>query len=425
MIKKYIEMLDKSPTSFNATKTIVERLEKQGYKRLVRNEKVKANSKYYATKNNSSIIAFNIPEDINDLAFNIVASHLDCPSFKLKPDTLIKDGKYVRLNLEAYGGVIMSTWLDRPLSLAGRVMVKTEQGLLKTEIIKIDETILIIPNVAIHMNRDVNNGYKFNVKNDMRPIISLNQDFNFEQMIKNKCSLNGEVISYDLFLYPTIKAENWGCNKEFISSFHIDNLGCAFSSLEAFLDATKGKNINIYASFDNEEIGSLTQQGADSNFFYDLLTKICKDLDIEYFSTLENSFLISADNAHAHHPNHPEYSDENNKTLLNGGVVIKYNANQSYTSDAYSIAIFKEICERANVSVQYYTNRADLRGGSTLGNLSNAHVSLSSVDIGLPQLAMHSCFETSGKDDYIFMVEALKEFYNSKICVDKELVEIK
>lgn len=423
MLKKYLKQLNDSPTSFNAVSTVIDELEKKGYKSFVTNSQFTWNQKVYLTKNDSSIIALHIPSKKEVHSFQIVASHLDCPGFKLKPDALIIEDGYVKLNVESYGGVILSTWLDRPLSLAGRVMLKVGNK-IQTKIIQIKKDIALIPNVAIHMNREVNNGYKFNVKNDMKPFLSTDTTMKLEDVLKKEVQLEGEVLSYDLFLYPTSEAKQWGLNDEFISSYHIDNLGCAFSSLEAFCQTDDVKSIAIYASFDNEEIGSLTQQGADSNFFYDVLTKVCKDLDLDYLSMLEQSFLVSADNAHAHHPNHPEFSDCKNKTFLNKGVVIKYNANQSYTSDSYSIAIFKELARRSETPLQYYTNRADLRGGGTLGNLSNAHVSLASIDIGLPQLAMHSCCETSGTEDYLSMVQVLKEFYRSRIDKNKDEIEI-
>lgn len=414
MKKKNLELLNDSPTAFNATKNIVEVLEINGYHRLKANEKIIYGGKYYVTKNNSSIMAFNIGENFKKGGFNIVASHLDCPSFKLKPEALIVSDGYLKLNTEGYGGMIMSTWLDRPLSLAGRVITRSAKG-IKINIVNIKENLLLIPNVAIHMNRDINNGYKYNPKDDLIPLLGLGDKLDFNSFISDKCGLEGEVLSYDLYLYPRIDAYTWGLDNELLSAFHIDNLGCALTSLEAFITTECKENINVYVSFDNEEVGSLTAQGADSTLMFDYLTKISDDLGLDYLELIDNSLLISADNAHAHHPNHPEYSDRINHAYINKGLVIKYHANQAYTSDALSVALFTTILNRVSIPYQFFTNRADLRGGSTLGNISNAHVSLRSIDIGLPQLAMHSSLETCGSHDWEDMIRALSEFYQTKI----------
>lgn len=425
MIKKFIDMLDNSPSSFNATDTIVKDLIKNGYEKIDVDTKIKKGHKYYVTKNESSILAFNIPKKLERPGFNIVASHLDCPSFKIKPNPTLKDDNYSRVNVEGYGGMIMSTWLDRPLSVCGRIIYKKDNA-IEIKIVKIDQPFLMIPNVAIHMNREVNSGYKFNVKNDMIPFYGTDEKFSFEENVAHYLGLDAKkIIGYDLFLFPTLNSYVWGRNKEFLTSFHLDNLCCAFGSYLAFLNNFKDDVINVYASFDNEEVGSLTQQGADSNFFYDYLQKIANDLDFEYLSLIENSFMVSADNAHSLHPNHPEYSDANNKCFLNKGVVVKFNANQKYTSDGLSFAIFKEIFDKKKLNVQIFTNRSDLKGGSTLGNLSNRHVSLITIDIGLPQLAMHSSMETCGLNDVLDLIEGLKAFYQTKIIKNGLDVEIK
>ncbi len=412
MINKFLTFLDKSPTSYNAALNIVDELKKHNFIKIEKNTKIKPNNKYYITKNDSTVIAFDIGDVDENSGFNIIASHLDCPTFKIKPNPIIKVDGYNKLNVEVYGGAIMSTWLDRPLSFAGRVIVK-ENGVLKSKIVNIEENIAIIPNVAIHMNREVNTGYHFNVKNDMTPIISLKKNIDFKEFLKEKTKITGEILTYDLFLYPRINAYSW--NDEFISSFHIDNLGCAYSTFNGFLNAKNSKNINVYASFDNEEVGSLTQQGADSNFLYDILFKISNNLNLDYLNLIDNSFMISADNGHAIHPNHPEYTDVNNKCYINEGIEIKYNAAQSYTSDAFSSGVLIDILNENKIKYQFYTNRSDLRGGGTLGNLSNGHVSLPTVDIGLPQLAMHSSLETCGINDYLDLIEISKVFYEKKL----------
>lgn len=415
MINKFIKMLDESPSSFNAANNIVKDLIENGYEKVEAGTKFLRGHKYYVVKNESSVLAFNIPEKLKRPSFNIVASHLDCPSFKIKPNPTLRDENYLRVNVEGYGGMIMSTWLDRPLSVCGRIIYKTLKG-FEIKIVKIDEPFLMIPNVAIHMNREVNQGYKFNIKNDLIPFYGLSDNITFEETIANYLKLDyKKIVSFDLFLYPVIKSYVWGKDKEFLTSFHLDNLCCALGSYLAFVNNFKDDVINVYASFDNEEVGSLTQQGADANFFYDYLQKISNDLGFEYLSMIENSFMVSADNAHGHHPNHPEYSDANNRCFLNKGVVVKFNAQQSYTSDSLSFAIFKEILNKEKLNYQIFTNRSDLRGGSTLGNLSNRHISLNTIDIGLPQLAMHSSMETCGFKDVLDLIKGLKAFYQTKI----------
>lgn len=410
MLEKIISLIENSPSSFNGAKNIKEELISRGYKKITFNESIEKGGKYYIEKNESCILAFNIGENLANPYFNIVASHLDCPSFKIKPNPVIKANGYCKLNVEGYGGMIMSTWLDKPLGIAGRVAYKKD-GKIVTEIINIDEAVCSIPNVAIHMNREVNKGYAFNIKDDMLPIISLNEDFDFYKFLTVKTGIKEKILSYDLFLYPVYKALIWGEDKEFISSFHIDDFACASTSLYAFIDNFSKNAINIYASFDNEEIGSLTKQGADSNFLYDILKYISKELGLEYVAMLEKSLSLSADNAHALHPNHPEYYDISNRAYLNKGIVIKYSARQSYASDSLGSAIFIDILEKENIPYQFFTNRSDMPGGSTLGNISNSHVSIDTVDIGLAQLAMHSNMEMAGSKDFIYMYEALKAFY--------------
>lgn len=410
MLEKIIKLIEKSPSAFNGAKNIKAELISKGYEKIDFNKTIHKSGKYFIEKNESCILAFNIGKKLEKPYFNIVSSHLDCPSFKIKPNPIIKSNGYCKLNVEGYGGMIMSTWMDKPLGMAGRVAYKKENK-ITTSIININEAVCIIPNVAIHMNREVNKGYAFNIKDDMLPIISLKEDFDFYKFLSMKTGIKEKILSYDLFLYPMYVPTIWGEDKEFISSFHIDDFACASTSLYAFMDNFNENAINIYAAFDNEEIGSLTKQGADSNFLYDILKYLSKMLGLEYVAMLNNSLCLSADNAHALHPNHPEYYDISNRCYMNKGIVIKYSARQSYASDSLGSAIFIDILEKENIPYQIFTNRSDMPGGSTLGNISNAHVSIDTVDIGLAQLAMHSNMEMAGTKDLEYLYKGLKAFY--------------
>lgn len=415
MIKDMLEFLDKSPTAFNAVENFSKELDKEGYRRLSEKEiyHIEKGQKYYVTRNGSSIIAFNVGQRLDEAALKIVASHSDCPGFKVKPNAILKNGHFIRLNTEIYGGPILSTWLDRPLGLAGRVIYR-DGDMIKTKTVNIDEDFAIIPSVAIHMNREANNGYKFNPQVDMIPLVTPDTDFDLYKYLNEKTGL--DVINYDLYLALRQKAVLYN-NGELFSSNHIDNLECAYTSMKAFINNFEDDAINICAVFDNEEVGSLTRQGANSDFMYYTIERILDSLNLDYPSTIARSMLISADNAHSVHPNHEELSDPINRPIINQGIVIKYNANQSYTSDALSSALFTEILKKHDVPYQYFTNRSDMRGGGTLGNISNAHVSIVSVDIGLAQLAMHSCFETAGVKDYEYMLKGLAAFYKEKIQI--------
>ena len=413
MCEKMLDFIYDSPSAFNAIENFCDKLDENGYQRISEKDhfELKKGGKYYVTRNGSSIIAFNIGTKLNKPQFKIVASHSDCPSFKLKPNTILNDKKYTRLNTEIYGGPILSTWFDRPLSLAGRLIVR-EDGMIKTRTFNLDEDFCMIPSVAIHMNPEANKGYKNNPQVDMLPLVNLDEEFDLLAYLKEKSGM--DVINYDLYLYPRMKGYIWS-NKELFSSFHIDNLECAYTSFEAFKDTFEDDAINVLAIFDNEEVGSLTRQGADSDFMYQILNRISDSLNLNYYELIANSMLISADNAHSVHPNHNELADPSNRPYMNKGIVIKYNANQSYTSDALSASIFSSILDDNKIPYQYFTNRSDARGGSTLGNISNSHASLVSVDIGLAQIAMHSCFETAGVKDIEYMIDGLKAFYKTYI----------
>ena len=349
----------------------------------------------------------------------MTASHSDSPAFKVKeaPEMLVEK-HYVKLNTEKYGGMILSTWLDRALSVAGRIVVRNGEE-LETKLVNIDEDLLVIPNVAIHMNRDMNKGIEYNPQTDMLPLMAECSEneacSDLLELVAEAAQVKKEdILGHDLYLYPREEGRYIGKNKEFILSPRLDDLQCAYSTMKAFVNSTPENYINVCAVFDNEEVGSGTKQGADSTFLEDVLVRCCEAMGMsegKYRQLVAGSFLISADNAHAVHPNHPEKADPTNRPYLNGGIVIKYHGSQKYATDAVSAARMKLWCEKAGVPFQTYANRSDIAGGSTLGNISTAHVSVSSVDIGLPQLAMHSAVETAGAKDSDYCIRALQEFY--------------
>ena len=423
--EEMLKFIQKSPTCFHAVGNLKEMLETEGYQELKEAEdwSVVKGGKYYVVRNDSSLIALQFPDKDEIKGFHMVASHSDSPSFKVKEGPeMIVEKQYVKLNTEKYGGMILSTWLDRALSVAGRVVVK-EGETLQTKLVNIDRDLLVIPNVAIHMNREMNKGVEYNPQVDMLPLMAGSLSSEQEQdgknallkMVAKEAGVEPEDIwGQDLFLYTREPGMILGANEEFVFSPRLDDLQCAYSSMKAFLESKPQEYINVCAVFDNEEVGSGTRQGADSTFLEDVLIRVCEAADKtpgQYRQLVAGSFLISADNAHAVHPNHPEKADPTNRPYLNGGIVIKFHGNQKYTSDAVSSAKMKDLCKKAGVPCQIYTNRSDILGGSTLGNISTAHVSVSSVDIGLPQVAMHSAVETAGIMDTWYCVEALKVFY--------------
>ncbi|MFR2315011.1 MAG: M18 family aminopeptidase [Romboutsia timonensis] len=420
-VKQLFKFIENSPSCFHAIKTITEELKNEGFVEIKEKDtwQIEQGKKYYVTRNLSSVIAFKIPQ--NDFkSFNIVASHSDSPTFKIKANAEIEvKNKYVKLNTEKYGGMICSTWFDRPLSIAGRILVK-ENNAVKTHLVNIDKDLVIIPNLAIHMNREVNDGYTYNAQIDMLPLYGDNSSKgSLMKTIAKEVNVEEEsILGTDLFLYNRMNGTKIGSNEEYISSPRLDDLECAFTSLSAFLSENTSNSASVYCVFDNEEVGSGTKQGADSTFLYDVLRRINISLgktEEDYYRLISSSFMVSADNAHALHPNYTDKSDLTNKVYMNDGIVIKYNANQKYTTDAVSASIFKTICDSVDVPYQTFTNRSDILGGSTLGNISNAHVSLNTIDIGLAQLAMHSTYETAGAKDVTYMIDAIKAFYNTSI----------
>ncbi|WP_019226952.1 M18 family aminopeptidase [Sedimentibacter sp. B4] len=421
--KDLIEFIKKSPSVFHAVDALKTELKSEGFEELTEGKKwnIQKGSNYFVTRNHSSIIAIKVGENLDDYSFNIVASHCDSPSFKIKDNYKIEASKkYVQLNTEKYGGMIYSTWLDRPLSVAGRIIAKNGEN-FETVLVNIDKNLVLIPNVAIHMNKEINSGMKYNEQVDLLPLYGICAEGkdSFMDLVSSCAGVQKEnIISTDLFLYNRTEPTVWGEKDEFMSSQKLDNLQCAYATLKGFLRGSNTKSVNVYCCFDNEEVGSGTKQGAASTFLEDVLKRINDNLgksSEEYLCALASSFLISADNAHAVHPNHPELSDPTNRVYMNEGIVIKHNANQKYTTDAVSSALFKEFCKRADVPYQNYTNRSDVAGGSTLGNIASSKVSINMVDIGLAQLSMHSSYETAGIKDTLYLIKASEEFFNSHI----------
>ena len=418
--EKLLDFIEKSPTAFQAVDEMQKRLTENGFEVLSEKEywKLIPGGKYLVTRNNSALIAFCIPEK-ESRVFHIMASHSDSPSFKIKENPEIKvDNSYVKLNVEKYGGMLMAPWFDRPLSVAGRVIIRRNGG-LKEKLINIKRDLVMIPNLAIHMNREANNGVSYNPQKDLQPLFAVgNTDRTLLEIIAEQTGVKKEdIISHDLFLYNRMPGTIWGADKEFVSSARLDDLQCAFASMEGLLRAQNHESIAVHCVMDNEEVGSGTKQGAASTFLKDTLLRINMGLGRtyeEYLMTLAGSFMVSADNAHALHPNYTDKTDPTNHPVLNKGIVIKFNANQKYCTDAVSAAIFKELCTKAGVPYQTFVNRSDIAGGSTLGNISNTQVPMNTVDIGLPQLAMHSPYETAGVKDTEYLVRAAEELFAEK-----------
>lgn len=421
-IEGLLDFLKKSPSCFHAVETLKEEL--KDFEELKECEKwtLQPGGRYYVTRNRSSIIAFVMPEG-EYKSFQLIASHSDSPTFKIKENAeLTVRGKYVQLDVERYGGMIFSTWFDRPLSVAGRVIVRDEKG-IHTKLVDVDRDLLMIPSVAIHMNREVNNGYKYQPQVDLMPLFGSGDTAGtFKRLIAEHCGVSEEdIVGSDLYLYNRMPGTVWGAQNEYVSAGRLDDLECAYASVCALKAAKADGHVNVCCVFDNEEVGSGTKQGADSTFLSDVLQRILRVTgrnDEDYQTTLAGSFMLSADNAHATHPNHPEYADPINQVFMNEGIVIKFNANQKYTTDGISEALFHQVCNKADIPVQHFANRSDLAGGSTLGNIAGAHVSVNTLDIGLAQLAMHSSYETAGVKDLEYMIGGMTAFYQT--CVEAQ-----
>ena len=412
-IKAFMSFMDASHSVYHAAQNLTKMLTNAGYTRLSENEKwtLIPGGKYFLTRGGTAVIAFRIPVG-QVKGFMLSASHSDRPTFKVKENPELC-GTYTRLATEKYGGMLMASWLDRPLSVAGRVVVETENG-VESKLLDIDRDLLLIPNVAIHMNRTANDGYKWNPAVDTLPLAGGKDAKGKLQQLLNKAA-GGKILGQDLYLYIRQKASLWGLNKEYISAAALDDLACAWCCTKGFLDAQESENIPVLCVFDSEEVGSASVQGAASCLLEATIERICVARGLDEQILLANSFMVSADNAHGVHPNHPEFADANNAPVVNGGVVVKFNANQRYTTDGVTAAIFRKVCQKADLTVQTYCNRADIPGGSTLGNISLSQVSVPTVDIGLPQLAMHSCYETAGVQDVLDLEAVMTQFYSTAL----------
>lgn len=407
--------LDQAHSVYHAQQGLVQQLKAAGFQPLQEQEtwQIAPGGRYYVTRGDAAVMAFRVPQGV-PTGFMMSASHLDRPCFKVKENGELT-GTYTRLAVERYGGMILSTWLDRPLSIAGRVAVQTEQG-IRTQLVDIDQDLLLIPNVAIHMNRQVNDGYKWNPAVDLLPLLGGKEATGrLEAMLEEQAG--GKILGRDLYLYIRQKSSVWGVNQEYLSSAALDDLECAWACTQGFLEAADSQAISVLCLFDSEEVGSGSVQGAGSTLLADTLHRICQAGGWDLRQLLAQSFLVSADNAHALHPNHPEFSDAANAPVMGGGVVIKHNASMSYCTDGVAAGLFRSICQRAEAATQSYYNRADLPGGSTLGHISLAHVSVPTVDIGLAQLAMHSSFETGAINDIEALVKAMTALYSTALEV--------
>ena len=427
MIKRLLDFLNASPVNFLAVRNIVKELEQAGYRRLDPREaigEVKAGDKLFVTKNDSSVYAFHIGrKSLADAGFRMICAHCDSPTFRIKPNAeMTCEGGIVKLNTEVYGGPIMSTWFDRPLTIAGRVIVRSDDELNpKTLLLHVRRPLLQISNLAIHFNRQVNDGVKLSKQKDMLPILGIVTDkLECGNLLMNViCSeLNiksEEILDFDLYLADATPACTFGMHDEFLSSGRLDDLSMCFAGLEALLATPDTDTTKVLAIFDNEETGSQTKQGAGSPFLSMMLKRIAlaqNGTTEAFFQAVERAFMISADNAHAWHPNYSEKYDPTNHPVLGGGPVIKFNAAQKYASDAVSAAVFSELCRKAGVPCQRFVNHSDVAGGSTLGNILASSIPLRGVDMGNAILAMHSCRETGSVADHLYTVKAFSQFFS-------------
>lgn len=420
-----IDFIDNSPSAFHAVNNTASELEKHGFKQLDMGNvwEIEKGGKYYTTKNDSALFAFKIGHDEpENTGLKLISAHSDSPGFKIKPNAeMLAAGGYLKLNTEVYGGPIMSTWFDRPLSIAGRVIVKGDHPLHPaTRLVDLKKPLLIIPNMAIHLNREVNEGMALNKQVDVLPLVTIvNETFEKEDYILKLLAeeLNVDastILDFDIFLYEVEKGCLVGPNEEFISSGKLDDLAMVHAGLKAITSSTDASSTQILCVFDNEEVGSVTKQGAGSPVFRNVLERIMEKLGKtreDYHRCIYNSFMISADMAHSVHPNHPEKHDPVLHPVMNGGPVIKIHANQKYTSDGDSSATFVNICQQADVPVQKFVNRSDMVGGSTLGNISTGKIDMRTVDIGNPMLGMHSVRELGGTKDHTYITKAFTAFY--------------
>ena len=419
--QRLLDYIAASPTAFHAVANAAAMLDKAGFTALDMAEDwaLTAGGKYYVTANGTTLLAFRLPAGC-PTGFMVTASHSDSPTFKIKPGFTRHSGDYVQLNTERYGGTIHATWFDRPLGVAGRVLMADVEGRISAQLVYPDRDLAIIPSVAPHLNSEANSGFKVNLNVDTFPLLAQANDPDalMQQLLGS--GDGGEVVGHDLYLVCRDRGAEVGTQGQFLCAPRLDDLACAFGCLEGFLRAGENDAINVYALFDNEEVGSATRQGAGSTLLATVLQRIAAATGCDYARLLPQSFLVSADNAHAIHPNHPEFSDPQNAPKLNGGLVVKFNAAQRYTTDGVSAALFTALCAKAGVQTQTYANRSDLPGGTTLGGIATTHAPLRAVDIGLPQLAMHSCYETMGSADLAELVNAATALYSHTLITTGE-----
>lgn len=419
-----IEFINNSKTQFHATEEVRKFLNSHDFKEISMNEKwnLEVGGKYYTTKNNSALVAFVVGKDIVNDGFRLIGAHTDSPGFRIKPNPEMTVENYLKLNTEVYGGAVLSTWFDRPLSIAGRVALKTKNPLVPEErLVDLEKPVITIPNLAIHMNREVNNGFKFNAQQHTLPLMGMiNEKFEKDnflvKLLAEKLNVEEEdIIDFELYVYAVEKGALVGLNEEFISCGKLDDLAMVHAEMNALVDSKAGNATNVAIAFDNEEVGSSTKQGAGSPFVRNVLNRIAISQGLEkeeFLIAIENSFLISADDAHAKHPNFADKCDPTTKPVVNGGPAIKIAANQAYTTDVTSSAIYAEICEKAGVPYQKFVNRSDLKGGSTIGPISSSQLPVRSVDVGNPILAMHSVRELGGVKDHYYVAKSFEQFYN-------------
>ena len=425
MLNSMLYYIKKSPDCFHAVENLRQTLLENGYVQLTEGGwELEHGGKYFVTRNGSSILAFRIPRK-KPTGFLVAAAHSDSPCFRLRDHAELR-GTYTRLSCERYGGMINATWVDRPLSIAGRVLVR-QNNRIESRLVDLEKDSVVIPNVAIHLNREVNTNAKYDPYRDLQPLYGGKDSADcFKQEIAEKAGCAPEdILASDLFVYNNQSGFVWGPKGEFVSAPRLDDLACVFAALQGLLLAEECSAIPVLGVFDNEEIGSETKQGAASMFLPDTLYAICEAMGLtqsDYRRMLTNSFMLSCDNGHGVHPSHPELSDPNEGPVLNGGVIIKHSPR--YTTDGVSAAVFSEICRRANVPVQHYSNRPDQPGGATLGNIANTKFGVYTVDIGMAQLAMHSCLETAGSRDVDALIRAITAFYGTQLHTENGSVEI-
>lgn len=412
--------IEKCPTAYHTVAQASAWLQAEGYLPLEesREWELQTGGKYYVTRNGSSLVAFRVPETFSRLM--MTASHGESPAFKIKPEPeMLCEDAYLKLNTEKYGGMICRSWMDRPLSVAGRIVIVTDTG-METRLVNVDRDLLMIPSLAIHMERSAQEEATLNPQKDLLPLFGDKEAKDtFLSVIAESADVAPEqIVGSDLFLYCRTAPTIWGSRGEFISSPRLDDLQCVFAALHGFLSGEGEGTLPVCCIFDNEEVGSGTRQGAKSTFLPEVLERICRARGVsqsQYLQAAASGFLLSADNGHGVHPNYPEKADPTNRPKLNGGLLLKYNANQKYTTDGVSAGVVRYLCQKADVPVQCYVNRSDIPGGSTLGNLLGEKISVRMADVGVAQLAMHSAYETAGAKDTEYLCKVMEEFYRLEL----------